>query len=577
MFKQTLFAAFAVLIIGGCQCPNPNTNGDGGGGAGGGDATVGGGTGGSTTGGGTATGGGTGTGGGSTTGGGTGTGGSGPLPDGGPVRRGGRSPAAPPSPAVVAPAAGSVCTSSTFCRDPGGACTLDTDCCNNNCVSGQCANAACVATGQACQSPADCCTGVCNANTCAAIPGGERARCSATAARVARRLLLDAVQAGVCAKAYYCQPNGDRCSGNAECCGRACSVNDGGVGVCLNITGGGGGGCTQEGNPCSGGEQLLLAHLLRPGLRRDGVSARGRLPAHRHLVQRRRRVLRRRGQPQRLGACARAAAATTASRATAVGNICGAAKLPDGGSVMINASQNCCNGMKEVCKLDSSGIPRCFGGSSGSCPTGYTGQAGCCIASGDVCQFKDQCCNDALCLPRPTAGPRCAARRPTCTPLGGACATDANCCGGTLCLSGACRPLVETTDAGTLPDGGTNPVDAGTTLPDGGSTLCRANGLSCAFSANCCSQICTNGTCGTPLVCQGVGGTCTSTADCCSGTTCVIAAGSQFGACQASTCVGPGQTCSMGGTSCCSPLSCLDGNLAVCGATGSCTCTVQIN
>jgi hypothetical protein len=42
----------------------------------------------------------------------------------------------------------------------------------------------------------------------------------------------------------------------------------------------------------------------------------------------------------------------------------GAKVLRDGGSV--NASQNCCEGMKDVCKLDSSGIPRCFGGGSGS-------------------------------------------------------------------------------------------------------------------------------------------------------------------------------------------------------------------
>ena len=36
----------------------------------------------------------------------------------------------------------------------------------------------------------------------------------------------------------------------------------------------------------------------------------------------------------------------------------------DGGK--INASQDCCDGMKDVCKLDSSGIPRCFGGKSGT-------------------------------------------------------------------------------------------------------------------------------------------------------------------------------------------------------------------
>ncbi|HVI75312.1 MAG TPA: hypothetical protein VM683_10060, partial [Anaeromyxobacteraceae bacterium] len=73
------------------------------------------------------------------------------------------------------------------------------------------------------------------------------------------------------------------------------------------------------------------------------------------------------------------------------GNICGAL-----GS---NASQNCCDGKKTVCKLDSSGIARCFGGCpnnncSTTCPTGYDGaNPQCCIEPGQVCQFSDQCCN----------------------------------------------------------------------------------------------------------------------------------------------------------------------------------------
>jgi hypothetical protein len=251
-----------------------------------------------------------------------------------------------------------------------------------------------------------------------------------------------------------------------------------------------------------------------------------------------------------------------------VGNICGAPVLPDGGS--INASQNCCDGMKDVCKLDSSGIPRCFGGSSGQCPTGYTGEAGCCIAAGDVCQFRDQCCNGALCLPGDGGVLRC--QTPSCVPLGATCTTDANCCGA-LCLEGVCRPFEEGGGGG---DGGV--VDGGsTTLPDGGSTLCHPNGQACAFSADCCSQICTNGTCGTPVVCQGLGALCTSSSDCCSGATCAIPAGAEFGVCQASMCVNSGQTCAAGGTPCCAGLACLDVNYGTCGATGACTCTVQIN
>jgi hypothetical protein len=142
-------------------------------------------------------------------------------------------------------------------------------------------------------------------------------------------------------------------------------------------------------------------------------------------------------------------------------------------------------------------------------------------------------------------------------------------CGGTLCLGGVCRPLEEVSDGGlALPDGGTTP-DAG--------PLCRANGQGCAFSNDCCSQVCTNGTCGAATVCQGLGGICTASADCCSGSSCVIATGAEFGTCQAATCVSSGQTCSAGGTPCCAGLGCLTSQLLPCGATGACTCTVAIN
>ncbi|MDP1825537.1 MAG: hypothetical protein Q8L48_19920 [Archangium sp.] len=558
MFKQLLLASCAVMVIGGCQCPNPNPSSDGGDDGGTGGAAGGG------VGGGTGMGGGTGTG-----------GGNGQLPDAGMCVAAG-DPCSTTEPCCSGQCAGAVCTSSTFCRDPGGACTLDTDCCNNNCVSGQCATAACVATGQACQAPDECCTGVCNANTCAAITGGGQCKVlgdscgTAVDGGIGGNCCSSLCRSGVCAKAYYCQPNGDRCGSDAECCGRACSVDDGGVGFCEDITGGGGGGCTQEGNPCAGGSNCCSRTCFDPGsgatvclpaggCRLTGTSCSGDDACCGGGVN-----------PNGTVQCADGRCDNGQS-CNGVGNICGLAKLPDGGSVMINASQNCCNGMKEVCKLDSSGIPRCYGGSSGSCPTGYTGDPGCCIAMGDVCQFRDQCCSDALCLPGDGGVLRC--QTPSCTPLGGTCAMDANCCGGALCLGGVCRPFEEGPgDAGTLPDGGA--VDAG--VSDGGG-LCRANGLGCAFSADCCSQICTAGVCGTPVVCQGIGAICTASSDCCSGSTCVIAAGAEFGTCQGAQCVGSGQTCSMGGTSCCSGLSCLNASLQTCGATGACTCTVQIN
>ena len=177
-----------------------------------------------------------------------------------------------------------------------------------------------------------------------------------------------------------------------------------------------------------------------------------------------------------------------------VGNICGAGTLPDGGAVDINASQNCCDGRKDVCKVDSSGVPRCFGGGtgpSGACPSGYTGEAPCCIASNDTCQFSEQCCDGALCLPAGDGTGRLSCQRPTCDPVGTNCTTDATCCAGTKCL-----PTSELTKACQVPytpppptDGGTPPTDGGTTTPDAGG-VCQANGTTCSAGTQCCSSIC---------------------------------------------------------------------------------------
>src|SRR5438067_8302124 len=97
-----------------------------------------------------------------------------------------------------------------------------------------------------------------------------------------------------------------------------------------------------------------------------------------------------------------------------VGNICGANVLRDGGKV--NAQQDCCDGHQAVCKLDSSGIPRCYGGGTTACPIGYTGAAGCCIAAGQTCQLKDQCCGGLPCVPGPGGGLICQGQ--SCKPIG---------------------------------------------------------------------------------------------------------------------------------------------------------------
>jgi hypothetical protein len=369
-------------------------------------------------------------------------------------------------------------------------------------------------------------------------------------------------QSGVCSKAYYCQATGDICRANDECCGHVCSANnDGGVGRCIEVTGGGGGGCTQEGNPCSGGSTCCSRICFDPG---SGANV--CLPAEGCRLT---------GTwcPDTQSCCGggtnpNGSVMCTEGRCdngqscNPVGNICGAPVLPDGGK--INASENCCNSFasgKDVCKLDSSGIPRCFGGGSASCPTGYTGDAGCCIAAGDQCQFKDQCCGGAPCVPGADGGLVCTVA--SCTPVGTTCTATSECCAGTECratteTSKACQPILR-------PDAGTS--DAGT--PDAG--LCQSNGTACTSAAQCCSQRCLSGTCQAPSACQPQGAVCTTTADCCSGDSCAIPAGATSGTCQPSTCAGGGQPCLID-TNCCNGLVCLDPNSYYCAGGSNCTC-----
>jgi hypothetical protein len=103
---------------------------------------------------------------------------------------------------------------------------------------------------------------------------------------------------------------------------------------------------------------------------------------------------------------------------------------------MINAPQNCCDGMTQVCKLDSTGIPRCFGGAAGPCPKGYTGVSPCCIAVGSTCQFKDQCCGSTPCVPDSLGVLRCSVV--ACQPSGGVCTSGADCCAGLGCVNFLC-------------------------------------------------------------------------------------------------------------------------------------------
>jgi hypothetical protein len=271
------------------------------------------------------------------------------------------------------------------------------------------------------------------------------------------------------------------------------------------------------------------------------------------------------------------------------GNICGA-------STDVNASQNCCmpsswtGSGKPACKQDSNGISRCYGAPPGStntsCPTGYdANDPNCCIAQGNVCQFRDQCCGGTPCVPDATGVLRCGG---TCIAQDGACTSNADCCSGTCtggkCVAPACKA------PGLACDPALNPTDccSGSCDPDSKTCVryCQQQSQACTVSADCCFGLSCNiqpgataGTCqSAPAACADLNQSCGGTVTCCEGLTC-----NTSGACvSAATCIDVSQHCAAGGTgtaACCSGLSCetitSSGSQTACTAGDtSCTCEV---
>ncbi|HZI10653.1 MAG TPA: hypothetical protein VE153_09715 [Myxococcus sp.] len=476
---------------------------------------------------------------------------------------------------------------SSQCTPAGSACTSGIQCCTQSCLNNTCSNQQCLDVGGACSNAETCCTKVCGANgQCAPLPGSATCKVPGQTCASGAECCSTNCQAGICKPAYTCQANNDLCMKGTDCCSGVCSQESTGTpGRCTALGGAGGGNCIQDGNPCSGDSNCCTrtcvdlgfgATVCQPvnGCRptgnyctTDGVCCGGE-------------------KLQNAVDC-RNNRCDNPSGCNPVGNICGDGLLPDGGVIDVNARQACCDGQKAVCKVDSSGVPRCFGGCPGgqcpqNCPTGYTGEAGCCIAGGAQCQFSDQCCSGQLCLPS-DGGFTCQAP-PQCDPVGTECQPDAStCCSGTTCqrvseLTYACRPVATRPDGGTGgTDGGTGGgTDAGTGLPDGGS-VCTANGRACTSGAACCSGICNNGTCQAPQACQPQGSACTSASDCCVGLGCRIPGGSTAGTCEpGATCSAAGQACSSS-SPCCFGMRCETEAGSTCDGTQACTCAVIIN
>lgn len=476
------------------------------------------------------------------------------------------------------------------CTDQGNACADNTDCCTKRCEGGVCSGSQCIDNGRTCSSNSQCCTGNCAGGTCAAVPGAGLCRVEGQTCGADLDCCSTNCQGGICAAAYTCRAPNDLCYKDSDCCSLLCSQNDGKAGFCRLPPGG----CTQDGVPCSGSSTCCTRICADPGtgasvcLPASGCKMTGApCPEAQSCCGGG-------SNPNGSVQCVKLVETDTYGRCdngqscNPVGNICGA-KFPtvDGGTFTVNASQNCCDGKTEVCKLDSSGIPRCFGGGSVQCPNGYTGVEPCCIQIGQICQFKDQCCNGAPCVPDQAGVLRCTGS--SCTPLGSECTPGSD--GGNPCCAGECLPhelgsvcRIPPTpgDGGTPADGGTPGGDGGTPADGGTSdagTPCKVNGSTCTTGSECCSTLCDNGVCAVPKACQPKDGVCTTSADCCTGLACSIPSGAQSGTCQPAGCANAGQSCSPTNP-CCTNLLCLkDGttNPEMCDGTTSCTCNVILN
>ena len=168
-----------------------------------------------------------------------------------------------------------------------------------------------------------------------------------------------------------------------------------------------------------------------------------------------------------------------------------------------NAREDCCDCQPpkwQCCKPDSIGVPRCYGGSTTDCPTGYNGQEPCCIHGDDVCTFSAECCGSVPCVPGVDGKLRCMNRPDggdvVCVPSAGVCTSTGDCCAGLTCNitpgqpTGLCGgpPIIQPPTG----DGGVSPAgDAATDvpLPPG---ICALPSQSCSDTLPCCDNVLCN-------------------------------------------------------------------------------------
>lgn len=390
------------------------------------------------------------------------------------------------------------CMSSvSHCMDPGYPCAVATDCCNLTCTNNRCAVAAnCTADNRSCANSSACCSGFCQNGLCQPLNlacktagnpcGGDGECCSHRCA------------GGTCSLAVsYCIQTGDLCYRGADCCTGNCQIRAGRTaGVCAEIVTTGSGSCSKDGTVCQNCTtccSALCAPFAKTGVKicqpasgcrvtnnlcrqssdccggdpSSGLPGAGNVTCS--LAD---------GIDPPLGTC------RNPQSCNPQGGICG---LKSGATLACtNAREDCCECIPpkwQCCKPDSIGVPRCYGGSTTNCPTGYTGKEPCCLHAGDRCTFSAECCGGAPCVPDSRGVLRCMARPdagdPLCVASGGACTATFDCCAGLTCNvapgapAGICGapPTVPPVTPPATSDAGSTRDSAGTAPPDAGAAV----------------------------------------------------------------------------------------------------------
>lgn len=405
---------------------------------------------------------------------------------------------------------GTCASSVAQCLDPGLPCQFATDCCNLSCVGGFCASnvSTCVADNAACTSSATCCSGTCAAGLCQPLNTACKTAGNPCAGNT--ECCSHLCDNGTCSlSASYCIQTGDVCYRGTDCCSGLCNASSAGAaGVCGELSTTGAGSCAKDGTVCEDCTNCCSALCLP--FARTGVKicqpASGCRVTNNLCIEDKDCCG---GDPS---SGLPGAGNVTCQFAANVSPPLGVCRNPQGcnpeggicglknstGPACTNAREDCCDCQSppwQCCKPDSIGVPRCYGGSTTTCPTGYTGQEPCCIEGGDVCTFSAECCGGVPCVPGVDGKLRCMNRPDgggvVCVPSAGVCTSTSDCCAGLTCNITPGQP---TGLCGTPPiqlpanDGGVPPAGDGSTDVPLTPGVCALAGQACSDTVLCCDE-----------------------------------------------------------------------------------------